>query len=62
VYIANRSHEAKLYQATDQARGKVGAIWIVAEIFGELFFAAVWSREACLNGYLAHGVALFSTI
>ena len=57
MYIANRCHEAKLYQATDQTRGKVGAVRIVADIFGKFFFAAVCRREACLNGYLAHGVA-----
>lgn len=41
VFFANRGHEMKLSQATEYARRKIGAAWIVANVLPELLFEAV---------------------
>jgi hypothetical protein len=52
VLAANNSHYAELYRASEDVGSNVMTSGVVAEIFGEQFFAPVWSLEARLDRYL----------
>jgi hypothetical protein len=51
VLVANHGHEAKLHNAAEHASSNIGTARVVANVFRENFFAAVWSRDARLNRY-----------
>jgi len=52
VLVANHGHETKLHNAAQHASSNVGTARVVANVFRENFFAAVWSRHTRLNRYL----------
>ena len=60
VLVANHGHEAKLRNATEHAGSNIGTARVVANIFRENFFAAVWSRDARLNRYPRNGKPLLA--
>jgi len=51
MLVANHGHKAKLRNATQHVSGNIGAAGVVANVFCENFFTAVWSRDARLNRY-----------
>ena len=50
VFFAHCSAKAELDQTSKLVRCNIRAPRVVADIFAEFFFAAVWSFEARLNG------------
>jgi hypothetical protein len=52
VLVANHSHKVERNNATEYLGSNIGTAWVVTEIFGNLFFAAVPSREPRLDRYL----------
>ena len=55
MLVTNHGHEAKLHNATEHASSNIGTARVVAKVFGQNFFAAVWSRNARLDRYLRNG-------
>jgi hypothetical protein len=51
VLLANNRGHAKVGEASQHLGSNIGAVFVVAEVFGEQFFAPVRSREARLNSY-----------
>jgi hypothetical protein len=60
VLVANHGHLAKLHNATEHVSGNIGAVGVVANVFCQNFFAAVWSRDARLNCYPRNGESLLA--
>lgn len=58
MLVTNHGHEAKLHNATEHASSNIGTARVVAKVFGQNFFAAVWSRNARLDRYLRNGESL----
>ena len=52
MLVANGSDKAEFRHASEHLGRNIRTAWVVAEIFGEQFFAPVWSREARLDRYL----------
>ena len=52
MFVADGGHRADFSHATERMGSNVGAAWLVAEVFGEKFFAPVRRREARLDCYL----------
>jgi hypothetical protein len=52
VLAANDSDKAELRHASQHLGCNIRTAWVVAEVFGEQFFAPVRSREARLDRYL----------
>jgi hypothetical protein len=52
VLVTNGCHQAELHGASKHAGSNVRTSRMVAEIFGEQFFAPVWSLEARPDRYL----------
>jgi hypothetical protein len=55
VIIADRREKAELDNNAEHMGRDIGAAGVVAEIFREFFFVAVWSREARFNRHPRHG-------
>jgi hypothetical protein len=55
VLVTNGCHHAEFYYASEHVGSNVMTSGVVAEIFGEQFFAPVWSFEARLDRYLRNG-------
>ena len=55
MLAANDTHEAELHRTSEDVGSYVMTSGVVAEIFGEHFFAPVWSLEAGLDRYLRNG-------
>jgi hypothetical protein len=51
VLIAHGCHNADFPDASQYLSGNIGAISVVAEIFGQEFFVAVRRLQACLYTY-----------
>jgi hypothetical protein len=51
VIIADGDHSADVSYKPERLGSNVGTAGVVAEIFGEQFFAPVWSWEPCLDRY-----------
>ena len=60
MLVANHGHEAKLHNAAEHASSNIGTARVVANVFRENFFAAVWSRDARLNHYPRNGKPLLA--
>lgn len=60
VLVANHGHEAKLHNATKQLSSNIGTARVVANVFRENFFAAVWSRDARLDRHPRNGEPLLA--
>jgi hypothetical protein len=52
VLIANGYDKAELHRASERMGSNIGTPRLIAEIFSEQFFPAVWSLEARLDCYL----------
>jgi hypothetical protein len=52
VLVANHRHKVEPDNATEYVGSNIGTAGVVTEIFGNLFFAAVPSREPRLDRYL----------
>jgi hypothetical protein len=57
VLVANCAYDSNFPNASERVCCYVGAIWSVAEVFGEQLFAPVRRGEARLNRYLRNGVS-----
>jgi hypothetical protein len=55
VFVADGCHGANLPHAPEHMGSNIGTLRLVAEIFGEKFFAPVRRREARLDRYLRNG-------
>jgi hypothetical protein len=55
VFLANNRGHAKVREASQRLGSNIRTILVVAEVFGEQFFASVWSREARFNDYPRNG-------
>jgi len=55
VLVARSDGKADLHRSSEHLGSNIGTAQVVAEIFSELFFAPVRSREACLNRHLRNG-------
>ena len=55
VFLANNRGQAKVCEASEHLGSNIGTILVVAEVFGEQFFASVRSREARVNGHSRNG-------
>ena len=49
MLIANGRHQPKFRNDTEHMRGNIGTARVVAEVFRELFFVAIWSGESRIN-------------
>jgi len=49
VLIANGRHQAKFRDDAEHMRRNIGTARVVAEIFREFFFVALWRGKARLN-------------
>jgi hypothetical protein len=54
VFVADRGHGANLPHAPQYVGSNIGTLRLVAQIFGEKFFAPVRRCEARLDRYLRH--------
>jgi len=55
MIIADGCAEAELHNNAKKMRRNFGAARMVAEVFREFFFGALWSRQTRLNCYPRHG-------
>ncbi len=55
MLVANGSDKAELRHASEHLGCNIRTARVVAEVFGEQFFAPVRSREARLDRYLRNG-------
>jgi hypothetical protein len=55
VLVANGCDKAELLRASERVSSNIGTPRVIAKIFSEQFFAAVWSLEARLDRYLRNG-------
>jgi hypothetical protein len=55
VLVANGCDNAELSRASERVGSNIRTSRVVAKIFSEQFFAAVWSLEARLDRYLRNG-------
>jgi hypothetical protein len=55
VLVANGYDKAEFPRASERMDSNIGTPRVIAEIFSEQFFAAVWSLEARLDRYLRNG-------
>jgi hypothetical protein len=51
VLIAHGCYNADFPDASQYLSGNIGTISMIAKIFAQEFFAAVWRRQACLYNY-----------
>ena len=55
MLIADRCANAKCHNDAEHMRRNIGTARVVAEVFRELFLAAIWSRKPRLNRYPRRG-------
>lgn len=55
MLIANHSDKVEFCHASEHLACNIRTAWVVAEIFGEQFFAPIRRREARLDRYLRYG-------
>jgi hypothetical protein len=55
VFLANDRGQAKVGEASEHLGSDIRTVFVVADVFGEQFFASVRSREARFNGYSRNG-------
>ena len=54
VIVTDDRHRSNLGDATQRVRGNVRTPWMVANVFGEDFFLAVWGAKTRLDGNPGH--------
>jgi hypothetical protein len=55
VLVANSSNKAEFQHVPEYLGRNIRTARVIAEIVGERFFPAVWSREARFDRYLRNG-------
>ena len=55
MLVANDSDKAEFRHASEHLGCNIRTARVVADVFGEQFFAPVWSLEARLDRYLRNG-------
>ena len=58
VLVANGCGKAEFRHVPEHMGCNIRTAWVVAKVFGELFFAPVWSLKARLDRYLRNGESL----
>jgi hypothetical protein len=58
VLVANGCDKTELHRASERVSRNIRTSRLIAKIFSEQFFAAIWSLEARLDCYLRNGESL----